>query len=162
MARGRPPKPIERKRLTGRTPNTDSGGRRLPVVCEAVVKETLVPDAPDGLGARGSSEWVKIWTAGNAWLAPNIDYPWVEMICRAYDDIDAFRVKIKRDGLIQKGSMGQVVSHPLIQSVRQAEATVQKCLSTIGFSPTDRARLGLAEIKRQSALEEMMAKGARQ
>jgi hypothetical protein len=31
-------------------------------------------------------------------------------------------------------------------------------LGLLGFTPADRARLGLAEIKRQSKLEEMMAR----
>ena len=156
MPRGRPPKPIESRRIVGRTAHTDSGGRRLPVAREITVTDAVAPGPPNDLGERGSAEWVKIWAAGSAWLAPNIDYPWIEMVCRAYDDIEAFRGKIQADGLIQKGSMGQVVSHPLIQSVRQAEGTIQRCLSILGFSPTDRARLGLVEVKRESKLQSMM------
>jgi len=69
------------------------------------------------------------------------------MICRAWDDIEEFRAKVRVDGLIQQGSMGQVIAHPLIAAIRQAEATIQRCLSVIGFSPSDRARLALGEVK---------------
>jgi hypothetical protein len=31
-------------------------------------------------------------------------------------------------------------------------------LSVLGYSPTDRARLGLAEVKRQSALQDFLDK----
>lgn len=157
MAAGRPPKPIERKRATGRTPATDSGGRRLPAVRETIVKDAAedIPEPPSGLGARGDAEWVKIWTAGRKWLAPTQDYAWVEMVARAWDDIEQFRARVEADGLIQTGSMGQVIAHPLIAEVRRAEATIQKCLSVLGFSPTDRARLGLAEVKRVNAVLEM-------
>lgn len=154
------PKPIERKRLTGRTPTTDSGGRKLPAIQGTIVKTVVVPDPPHGLEARGSKEWVSIWESGSRWLAPTADYHWVEMICRAYDEIEAFRAKIAVDGLLSTGSQGQVVAHPLIGEVRRAEASIQKCLSILGFSPTDRARLGLAEVKVQSKLLDMMNKGA--
>lgn len=156
--RGRPAKPIERKRLTGRTSDTDSGGRKLPAVREVIKKTVDVPEAPAGLGVRGAREWELIWTAGSSWLAPSQDYAWVEIIARAWDDIEGFRAKVAQDGLIQKGSMGQVIAHPLIASIRQAETQIQKSLSVLGFSPSDRARLGLAEIKRVSKLQEMMAK----
>lgn len=158
MARGRPPKPIERKRATGRTTNTDSGGRPLPAVRETIVKTVTVPAAPDGLQTRGQTEWLNIWTAGSAWLAPQQDYAWVEMIARAWDEIEAYRERVDQDGLIQTGSMGQVIAHPLIAEIRRAEAVIMKALSTLGFSPSDRARLGLAEIKAQSKLQDMMAK----
>lgn len=161
MPRGRPPKPIERKRATGRTPTTDAGGRQLPAVRTTIVKAVDVPDAPSGLQVRGSREWVNIWEAGSAWLAPAQDYHWVEMIVRAYDDIEEFRARVRTDGLIQQGSMGQVIAHPLIASIRQAEASIQKCLSILGFSPSDRARLGLAEIKAQSKLQDMMSKAGK-
>jgi P27 family predicted phage terminase small subunit len=156
MTAGRPPKPRERIRATARNETHKADGRPLPTVREVIIKDVMQPERPGDLGQRGGKEWDAIWSAGNGWLAPTQDYRWVEMICRAYDDIEAFRRKVKADGLIQKGSMGQVIAHPLIGEIRRAEATIQKCLSILGFSPTDRARLGWAEIKVRSKLEEMM------
>lgn len=159
MSNGRKPKPIERKRLTGRSPTTDSAGRPLPEIKGGeIIKTVTVPEPPEGLGKRGAAEWERIWTAGEPWLAPEQDRAWVEMVAFAYDDIETFRRKVKRDGLIQTGSMGQVIAHPLIGEIRKAEATIARALSTLGFSPSDRARLGLAEVKRRSALLDMMAK----
>lgn len=159
MPAGRPPKPTERIRATARDATHKADGRPLPAVRETIVKTVDVPPEPAGLAARGSKEWVSIWTAGSSWLAPDQDVYWVEMICRAYDDIEVFRAQISDMGLTVKGSMGQVVANPLIIEVRRAESQIMKALSTLGFSPTDRARLGLAEIKRVNALQEMMSKG---
>lgn len=156
--RGRPPKPIERARATARNLTTKADGRPMPEIQGTIVKTVTVPDIPSGLGVRGEREWVNLWTAGSSWLAPQQDYPWVEMIARAWDEIEAFREKIDEDGLIQTGSMGQVIAHPLIAEIRRAESVIMKALSTLGFSPSDRARLGLAEIKAQSKLQDMMAK----
>lgn len=112
---------------------------------------------PRGLGAAGRREWHKVWDAG-PWLNPSQDYHWVEQIARAYDDIAVYRRKIEADGLIQEGYAHQVVAHPLIAEVRRCEQTIRACLSVLGFSPSDRARLGLAEVKRQSALEDLIQK----
>lgn len=158
MPAGRPQKPLEQKRLTGRTPDTDSGGRPIGKTLTLVEKTTTVPEQPEGLRARGQVEWAKIWESGSAWLHPDQDYPWIEQIARAWDDIETFRAVVEHDGLVQTGSQGQPVAHPLIAEIRRCEDTIRKCLSVIGFSPSDRARLGLAELQRQSKLQEMMAK----
>lgn len=69
------------------------------------------------------------------------------MIVRAYDDIDTFRERVEQDGLVQEGSLGQPVAHPLIAEIRKCEATIRQCLCVLGFSPTDRARLGIMEAR---------------
>ena len=157
MPRGRPPKPVERIRATARDATHKADGRPLPVPQGQLERRQRIPVAPDNLDDRGLAEWEKIWSAG-FWLSETQDYHWVLAIAHAYDEIEEYRAKIKTDGLIQRGSMGQVIAHPLIASIRAAEATIMKALSMIGFSPTDRARLGLAEVKRQSALAELRAK----
>src|ERR1019366_348963 len=157
MARGRPPKPIERHRATARDATHKADGRALvaPGAGAQAAVRAVIPIPADELGGRGLSEWEKIWTAGY-WLKDDQDYAWVLMISHAYDDIEAFRAQVKLEGLIQTGSMGQVIAHPLIAEIRRAEAVVMKALSTLGFSPTDRARLGLAEAKAQSALKDLI------
>jgi P27 family predicted phage terminase small subunit len=117
-----------------------------------------IPRRPTGLGDRGRREWPKIWAAGADWLNTEQDYPWIEQIARAWDDIAGYRKLIKADGLVQTGSQGQPVAHPLIAEVRRCEDTIRKCLSVIGFSPSDRARLGLAQAKTASKLDELAAK----
>lgn len=158
MPRGRPPKPVERIRATSRDAHHKADGREL-VVPEHQLAASggKIPVAPDELDERGLREWEHIWSSG-PWLSVEQDYHWVLAIAHAYDEITEYRAKIKADGLIQRGSMGQVIAHPLIASIRAAEGTIMKSLSMIGFSPTDRARLGLAEVKRQSALQELRSK----
>lgn len=159
MTAGRPRKPVERLKATARDATHKADGRPLPAVRTTVAPDTAtsVPRAPNGLGRRGAVEWRKVWTAGHGWLKPAQDYAWVEMIARAWDDIETFRAKVAEDGLIQTGSMGQVIAHPLIAEIRRAEGTIQKCLSMIGFSPSDRARLGWTEVQTASKLKAMMA-----
>ena len=159
MARGRPPKPYEQVRATARNSTHKADGRELAIPEYSITKRVDAPKMPVGLKRRGKLEWNKIWAVG-PWLNPEQDYPWVEMIARAYDDIDIFRKQIEQDGLIVKGYAGQTVAHPLIAEVRKCEDTIRRCLSILGYSPTDRIRMGLAEVKRQSALQDFLDKSA--
>jgi P27 family predicted phage terminase small subunit len=137
--------PIERMALKARGDGRTPGGRELVKANPTITKRgTPAPLAPRGLGSRGKLEWRKIWETG-FWLNAEQDYHWIEMVARAYDDIAVFRDRINEDGLIQKGSLGQPVAHPLIAEIRKCEATIRQCLSAVGFSPTDRARLGIME-----------------
>ncbi len=150
MPVGRPPKPLERRALEAKGDGRTARGRR-PGAALALAPAVELPVMPEGLGERGEAEWYKIWAAA-PWLRPGQDYHWLEQIVRAYDDMAAFRERVAHDGLIAKGSMGQVIAHPLIAEIRRCEDTIRRCLSSLGISPTDRARLGLQEAKAQSAL----------
>lgn len=159
MPAGRPPIPKERRAVSARGDGLLPGGHRPGKEIELRGSgNILVPDPPEGLGERGASEWGKIWAAGRIWLHPAEDYHWVEMISRAYDDIAEFRTEIEKTGLIVKGYAGQMTANPLLREIREAESAIRKCLSMLGFSPSDRARLGLAEIKRQSGIADLQAK----
>ena len=157
---GRPRTPIE-KQITlskgdGRTPS------KTAVAVQSYTHHSGAPVTPFDLKDRGVTEWEKVWDAG-FWLKPDQDYHWVEMIARAYDDIDIFRQAVREEGLTVRGYNGQTVAHPLIAEIRKAEALIQKCLQVLGFSPTDRAKLGIAEAKARMAghnLQEMI-QGAR-
>jgi P27 family predicted phage terminase small subunit len=150
-----PAKPVPIEIMQARSTNGKTlGGRDLEVRDVGKMAKVEPPPLPDGIGERGSLEWQKIWTAGR-WLWPDQDYHWVEMIARAYDDIQVFRDEI--DGqLTVEGYNGQTVAHPLIAEIRKLEATITKCLSQIGFSPTDRARLKLTEAKGEKAARDLL------
>jgi P27 family predicted phage terminase small subunit len=130
-------------------------GREVARVEVAVpIAEQPVPLLPVGLGDRGEKEWYQLWEYGR-WLHPQEDYHWVEMLARAYDEIELYRKTIAEDGLISYDVNGKVQANPLIAEVRKAESVIMKCLSQLGFSPTDRARLGIAEVKRQTGLAKL-------
>ena len=120
-----------------------------------------IPRRPVGLAARGQREWASIWTAGAAWLQPDRDYHWIEQIVRAYDEVADYRKRIRKDGVVQKGSQGQPVSHPLIAEVRKLEERIDKNLAELGLSPLAAQRLGLATVKTASKLDELADRRAK-
>ena len=154
MGRGRPKTPIER--MAARSPDgVTPGHRNLPAVVNRKPDHSI-PVCSIDLRGRGETEWEKIWLAG-WWLNREQDYHWVEMIVRAYMDAEEFRERVEDDGLVVTGYAGQVVAHPLIAEIRKCEATIQKCLQVLGFSPVDRAKLMLDNAKAENALQQMIA-----
>lgn len=158
MGKGRPKVPLER--MAARSPDgTTPGHRKLLVPRSPTTPERSVPELPAGIEpeGRGAEEWLKVWTAG-FWLKRDQDYHWVEMIARAYADIEVYRREVQEMGLTVTGYAGQTVANPLLNEIRKLESTIQKCLQVLGFSPTDRAKLAIVESQAQNAVEAMIAK----
>lgn len=150
MARtGRPPKPLEQKRRTGRTPSTDSGGRKLPEPSEVVTLPMAgdVPDPPGDLELDGRRLWGRAWASAITWLSPHSDMESVENACRLADDLSLARriYRTTRDPAD-------------LRMVLQAQKLMAEALSSLGFDPSARSRLGLAEVRRVSKLDELRSK----
>jgi P27 family predicted phage terminase small subunit len=151
MGKGRPKTPIEV--MKARSPDGKTPGKRELAIPESqTTPDRTVPALPEGITGRGIVEWERIWTAG-FWLKRDQDWPWVEMIARAYADMDVYRHEVAEMGLTVTGYAGQTVANPLLAEIRKLEATIQKCLQVLGFSPTDRAKLVITEAKAQDAFE---------
>jgi hypothetical protein len=136
MPAGRPPKPVELKKRQGtyRVDRDQSRGNLAPVpAIGADVTEFSPAVALDS-----------VLTAGVHWIAAT-DAPKVCLLREAMEDY----ARLRAAGASAK-------------DVREARAEVAKLLSELGFDPTARAKLGLAEVKAQSKLEELRSRrGAR-
>jgi P27 family predicted phage terminase small subunit len=157
---GRPSKPLERLKATQRDAGHKADGREIAPVIE-FKPDHSIPEPPTRLEGRAVEEWRRIWQAG-WWLVRDQDYFWVEMIAKAYHNIEEWEKQIDKDGLVVEGWNGQLAAHPLIKSINQAQQIIQKCLSQLGFSPTDRARLVIKQNEAQSALEQMRERFTRE
>lgn len=141
---GRPPKPVEQKRLIG-----NPGKRALPE------QGTLIPlpaasgppDPPRPLGPAGRDLWDRVWNAGARWLARDLDSETLLITCEQVDERQALRVKVLREGNWRDRS-----------ALRALDAQILAGLSVMGFNPVDRSRLGVAEVRTMSRLEELMAR----
>lgn len=145
----RPPIPNEIKRLTGRTLGTDSGGRPLPALATvmplAMARE--VPPTPAYLQAEGARLWERAWAQAITWLSPDSDMQAVEAACRLADANVAAQTKYMAT-LEAADARGYI-------AVNKA---FRESLSALGFDPTSRSRLGVAEVQKASALDELIAR----
>jgi len=153
VTRGRPPLPMEVKRRRGRTADTDSGGRPIPVLGEVVTLPMAegVPDLPAELGPAGADLWKQMWARAITWVSPDSDMAAVVEACLIADDLAVARRRYR------------ATSDPKDAG---ALATLGKrfdaALSVLGFNPTARARLGVAEVKRVSALQSLLERRQQQ
>jgi len=133
-----PPVPTERKRRTG-----NPGKRALPKVASVTMLPRVVgvPDPLRELGEQGSLMWARIWTTGASWIAPT-DVELVQLACELMDE----RVSLRAAVLAGSEWRDRV-------ALRTLEGDLRHMLSALGLTPTDRSRLGVAEVRAQSVLE---------
>jgi phage terminase small subunit len=143
--------PIEQKRKHGRTANTDSGGRPLPKLAEIVhlPQAEGMPDFPTDLDQAGKDLWRRLWQDGITWISPKTDTQAAEEACRAADDVAAARRRYR------------ATTDPKDATALVALGKrLDDALSQLGFNPTARSRLGVAEVRRVSALDELIERRA--
>lgn len=136
---GRPPKPAEQKRRTG-----NPGKRALPELAAVTpLYAPVAPDPPRPLAAAGRALWERAWANGRAWMAET-DVELLQLTCEQLDERQALRLRVLRDNDWRERA-----------GLRALEKEIQDGLSMLGFTPSERARLGVAEVKVASALEEV-------
>lgn len=166
MPGGRPPRPVEKKRKTGRSPGRDSGGRKLPekaTVTALPGAGDRIPQVPTSLGDAGTERWQQLWTEAKDWLSPGVDRYLLVRLCEAEDLRAGMREALADQGFYVIGSMGQQRPNPLIDKLRALDDQITKYESLCGLTPSDRGRLGVGEVKAEgsgSGLDEILRRAA--
>ena len=138
-----PPKPAELKRQLG-----NPGRRPIAKPASYVEGGYIEPFRP--LEFAGKQLWDSAMTTGQTWIARNSDTQLLLMTCEQMD---------RRTSLISK--IEETDEWRLYRALHDLEKMISSNLALLGFTPTDRTRLGLAEVKTASKLEELMAKKAK-
>lgn len=142
--RGRPPKPLEQKRLLG-----NPGKRALPKPdsLQVLPRAVELPEPSRPLGKPGRELWDRVWANGVAWISPDTDSEILLMTCELVDERWNLRARVlKTEDPKERRNLNQLTK------------LIQENLSLLGFTPADRTRLGVAEVKAASKLEELMAR----
>ena len=140
-----PPRPVEMKRKLG-----NPGKRAMPkegsvMEVEGGYREPLRP-----LGEAGYQLWAEVFGFGELWVSPKTDTQLLQMVCELLDRREILREEFLADPTERKVNM----------SLLETEKLIQSSLSLLGFTPSDRSKLGLAEVKAKSKLEELMDRRA--
>lgn len=145
MPGGRPPAPLEHHRRVGRGNGTKKAdGRPLPAIGEVVALPMAdgMPEYPGELEEQGRELWRRLWQDGITWISPTTDMQAAEEACRAADDVAAARRRYR------------ATTDPKDASALVALGKrLDDALSQLGFNPTARSRLGVAEVTRVSKLD---------
>jgi hypothetical protein len=108
-------------------------------------REPLVP-----LGEAGRALWDSVFSEGELWISPRTDVAWLQVVCELLD----------RREVLKAEWMADPTNRPVNMSLLETEKLLQSGLGLLGFTPTDRSRLGVAEVKAKSKLEELMERRA--
>lgn len=141
---GRPPKPSELKRVMG-----NIGHRSLPDLKNVTPLPMAIvpPEPPANLGEQGLKIWERAWQMAIAWLSPASDIDAVENASRLADATETARVRY------------MATSEP---SDAKAYVAINKAytdaLSSLGFDPVSRSRLGVAEVRAATSIDKLLEK----
>ena len=138
-----PGKPAEEKRRIG--------SRNYKPAAEVVQLERAVsmPEPLRRLDDSGLQLWNRVWQKGVNWITPTTDIELLQMVCEQFDEREQLRdyvLENSHDCRFERSAL------------RELEKSIRSNLSLLGFTPTDRMKLGVAEVKQISILEEMMSR----
>lgn len=105
------------------------------------------PAPPEDLGSEGLKFWDQVFTAA-PWISHRTDLALVTMTAQQFDEREALRTIVSE----------QQENPRLRSGLRELEKAITSNLAQMGFTPSDRSRLGFAEIKKESKLDELRRK----
>jgi hypothetical protein len=146
MPAGRPSKPTEVKRKLG-----NPGRRALPDtdLVQYLPAAVVIPEPDRPLLRYGREFWDKVWGAGLTWVSPNTDAELLLMTCELVDERWNLRIKVMQNGEWRER-----------RALREIDSRIISNLSLLGFTPADRSRLGVAEVKAISKMEALKRRQA--
>ena len=140
-----PPKPLEQKRLIG-----NPGKRPLPNQADTIALPAGRVDPIRPLEYAGKQLWDSVFSNGELWISSRTDIHLLQMTAEQLD-----RRETLRDALVESPTENTV-----LMRLGELEKSIAGNLGLLGFTPSDRTRLGLAEVKTQSKLEQLMERKA--
>ena len=141
-----PPKPIEQKRLTG-----NPGKRAMPKDGQLVAMPQVENPSPlRPLGETGLAFWDEAWGKGQLWLG-RTDKWLVQLTAEMLDEREALRLSVLANADAEDSWRDR-------RQLRDLERSIVSNLSLLAWTPVDRSRYGLAEVKAKSKLAEFMEK----
>lgn len=150
---GPPPIPNERKRKLG-----NPSKRALPDASNVIALPPVVDDTPTQLGPAGAAVWDLI-TGQCKWLAET-DRPALVMLCEKFDRRQDYIARLESSDPVLYTDKGYAYANPLVGMLSTIETEIAKLLGSLGLTPADRTRLGVAEVKAKSKLEELLERRA--
>ena len=149
-----PRKPTELKKRIG-TSRRDRDKPALTIVDPVPASA----DPPETLQHDGAREWRHVLKTC-PWIGPS-DLRILTLYCEALDRRSALLAMLAEHGWILFTDKGYAYANPAAGALATTETQITKWMNLLGLSPSDRGRLGVAEVKAQSALERIRANRAK-
>lgn len=140
-----PPKPTEIKRKLG-----NPGKQKLPDKSKVIELASInrLPIPQRQLFESGMALWERVWGMGKTWISETTDSELLLMTCELIDE----RVRLRSFVWNNPDAWRER------RALRDLDSSIIKNLSLLGFTPVDRTRMGVAEVKAMSKLEELRSR----
>ena len=104
------------------------------------------PEPLRRLEESGLAVWGSAWSLGEAWISDKTDIHLLQMTCEQFDERDQLRIYV----------LDNIDAWHERAALRQLEKDISSNLSSLGFTPTDRSKMGFTLAKTKSRLQELM------
>lgn len=144
--------PIERKRAAG-----NPGRKAIPDESATAPVASVPADPPESLGEAGKGLWVRTAKYAERWVGVT-DIDLLMSTCQLADQVDSLRVECEQ--LAREGNAyvvskhGSISAHPAFDLHDRKLALLVGNLKLLGLTPVDRSRIGVAEVKATSKLQQ--------
>lgn len=126
-------------------------GSRAPSISkEAIVWHDVegVPEPLRRIDGAGLMLWNRTWELGQTWISQDTDIELLQLTCEMVDEREQLRAYV----------MDNIEAWHERRALRDLDKAIVSNLSLLGFTPADRMRLGISQVKAMSKLDELMAR----
>ena len=135
-----PAKPLEVKRALG-----NPGQRKLPDIDKTIALSSGRVEPHQPLDWAGSLLWNRVFGQGQTWISPQSDVELLLLTCKQLD----------RQVTLERQFVEKPDDYHVHRQLLDLEAAIVRNLSLLGLTVDARSKLGLAEIKAESKMEQL-------
>ena len=140
-----PAKPLETKRALG-----NPGRRPLPDVANTVSLSAGRVEPHQPLDWAGMLLWNRVFNVGQTWISPQSDVELLLLTCKQLD----------RQVVLERQFVERPDDYHVHRQLLDLEAQIVKNLGLLGLTVDARSKLGLAEIKAETKMEQLRRRQA--
>lgn len=105
-----------------------------------------LPAPPEGLGELGRAVWFQVLTEASVWVSFKLDTFLLGLLCDQFEERAELRELVAANPDQPRLRIG----------LRELDRAIVGNLSTLGLTPSDRARMGFVQVKAESKLEALL------
>ena len=143
-------KPTELKRALG-----NPGKRKLPDKSKVIMLSQISSEPPTHLNKMQKAKWIELRKAA-PWIAVT-DEPLLTSLIEKMTRQKQLSEELKKSKFVLYTDKGYAYANPLFGMLSTIEMEIFKLLCQLGLTPVDRSKMGVAEVKARTKLEELLS-----
>lgn len=143
-------KPTELKRALG-----NPGKRKLPDKAKVIMLPQISSEPPAHLSKTEKTKWIELRKLA-PWIAIT-DEPLLTSLIEKMSRQKELQAQLKKSTFVLYTDKGYAYANPLFGMLSTIETEIFKLLCQLGLTPVDRSKMGVAEVKARTKLEEILS-----